>query len=107
MASPVLKPRRKQFIDQRSSTGSAALRLIAAERPDEILPILLEEIVFLGFACAALLELDFDTGEITPAASPTFDQSALSNFATSLWASENPLVSSLISLRPVLLPETA
>ena len=64
MASPVLKPRRERFIDQRSSNESAALRLIAAERPEEIFPILLEEIVFLGFPRAAVLELDFDTGEV-------------------------------------------
>jgi len=105
MASPVLKPRRKRFINQRSSNEPAASRLIAAERPDEIIPILLEEIVFLGFPRAAVLELDFDTGEIKPTESLNFDPSVLKNFATSLWASENPLVSSLINLRPGLLPE--
>jgi len=69
MASPVLKPRRERFMDQRSSNESAALRLIAAERPEEIFPILLEEIVFLGFPRAAVLEVDFDSGEIKTAAS--------------------------------------
>src|SRR5437762_1397514 len=62
MASPVLK-RRREVVDQRSSNESAALRLIAAERPEEILPILLEEIVFLGFPRAAVVEVDFDTAE--------------------------------------------
>ncbi len=33
-------------MDQRSSNESAVLRLIAAERPEEILSILLEEILF-------------------------------------------------------------
>ena len=107
MASPVLKPRRERFIDQRSSNESAALRLIAAERPEEILPILLEEIVFLGFPRAAVLEVDFDTGEIKPAASLNFDPATLKKFETSLWASEDPLVSSLMNLKPVLLPDGA
>jgi signal transduction histidine kinase len=105
MASPVLKPRRERFVDQRSSNESAALRLIAAERPEEIFPILLEEIVFLGFPRAAVLEVDFDTGEIKPAASLNFDPSTLKAFETSLWASEDPVVSSLINLRPALLPD--
>ena len=81
------------------------MRLLAAERPDEIFPILLEEIVLLGFPRAAVLQLDFDTGEIKPAASLNFDSSALRNFETSLCANENPLVSSLVNLRPALLPD--
>ena len=87
MASPVLKPRRERFIDQRSSNESAALRLIAAERPEEIFPILLEEIVFLGFPRAAVLEVDFDSGEIKTAASLNFAPATLKGFQTSLWAS--------------------
>jgi signal transduction histidine kinase len=105
MASPVLKARRERFVNQRSSNESAALRLIAAERPEEILPILLEEVVFLGFPRAAVVEVDFDTGEIKPAAWLNFDAAALQHFHTSLWASEDPLVSALTSFKPVLLPD--
>ena len=105
MASPVLRPKRERFVNQRSSNESAALRLIAAERPEEIYPILLEEIVFLGFPRAAVLDVDFDSGEIKPAASLNFDAAALQKLHTSLWASEDPLVSSLVSLQPVLLPD--
>jgi signal transduction histidine kinase len=105
MASPVLKPRRERFMDPRSSNESAALRLIAAERPEEIFPILLEEIVFLGFPRAAVLEVDFDSGEIKTAASLNFDPATLKSFQTSLWASEDPLVAALVNLRPVLLPD--
>src|SRR6267154_4798987 len=105
MASPVLRPKRERFINQRSSNESAALRLIAAERPEEIFPILLEEIVFLGFPRAAVLDVDFDTGEIKPAASLNFDSSFLKDVQTSLWASEDPLVTALQNLKPVLLPE--
>ena len=105
MASPVLRPKRERFINQRSSNESAALRLIAAERPEEIFPILLEEIVFLGFPRAAVLDVDFDTGEIKPAASLNFDSAFLKEVQTSLWASEDPLVSALQNLKPVLLPD--
>ena len=105
MASPVLNPRRERFRDQRSSNESAALRLIAAERPEEIFPILLEEIVFLGFPRAAVIEVDFDSGEIKTAASLNFAPATLKGFQTSLWASEDPLVAALVNLRPVLLPD--
>jgi signal transduction histidine kinase len=105
MASPVLRPKRERFVNQRSSNESAALRLIGAERPEEIFPILLEEIVFLGFPRAAALEVDFDTGEIKPAASLNFDSRALKKLKTSLWASEDPVVSALVSVKPVLLPD--
>ena len=105
MASPVVKPRRERFTDPRSSNESAALRLIAAERPEEIFPILLEEIVFLGFPRAAVLDVDFDTGEIKPAAALNFDTATLRNLETSLWASEDPLVESLVNLRSALLPD--
>jgi len=105
MASPGLKPTRKRVVDQRSSTESAALRLIAAERPEEILPILLEEIVFLGFPRAAVVEVDFDSGEVKPTASLNCDPSLLQRLRSSLWATEDPLVSSLVNLKPMLLPD--
>jgi signal transduction histidine kinase len=105
MSSPALRRRREQTVDQRSSSESAALRLIAAERPEEILPILLEEIVHIGFPRAAVLEVDFDTGEITSTASLNCDYEFLEKFRTSLWASENPLVSTLLSLKPAILPD--
>src|SRR5947207_2589518 len=107
MASPALRRRREQVVDQRSSNESAALRLIAADRPEEILPILLEEIVHLGFPRAAVLDVDFDTGEIKSVASLNCDNPFLEKFRTSLWASENPLVSILLSLKPAILPDGA
>ncbi len=106
MASPLLKPKAAQFTDQRSSTESAALRLVAAERPEEILPILLEEIVFLGFPRAMVLDVEFETGEVRPTASLNCDRGLLQKLHTSLWASENPAISVLQSLRPALLPRS-
>src|SRR5581483_10545080 len=104
MASPLLRPKADRFVDQRSSTESAALRLLSAERPEEILPILLEEIVFLGFPRALVLEVEFETGEMRSTASLNCERSLVQKFRTSLWASENPVVSALQNLKPVLLP---
>ena len=105
MASSALRRKREDFRDPRSSSESAALRLTAAERPEEILPILLEEIVHLGFPSALALELDFDTGQIKPSASLNCSPEFLEKFNTSLWASEDPFVSSLVNLKPVLAPD--
>src|SRR5436305_779114 len=107
MASSALRRKHEHFSDQRSSSESAALRLAAAERPEEILPILLEEVVHLGFPRALALELDFDTGQITPSASLNCSPEFLQQFSTSLWASENPSVSALINLKSVLSPNGA
>src|SRR5215813_16397 len=103
MASPLLKPKNPKIVDQRSSSESAALRLLSAERPEEILPILLEEIVFLGFPRAFVLDVDFETGEVRPTASLNCEKSFLQRFTTSFWASENPVISVLQSLKPALL----
>src|SRR4051794_33141317 len=106
MATSALR-RKRDFHDQRSSSESAALRLTAAERPEEILPILLEETVHLGFPRALALELDFDTGQIRPSASLNCTPKFLEQFSTSLWASENPFVSGLVNLKSALSPNGA
>jgi len=100
MASPLLREKTREFVDQRSSSESAALRLLSAERSEEVFPILLEEIVFLGFPRALVLEADFDTGEVKPIASLNCDKAYLRKFTTSLWASENPIITVLQNLKP-------
>ena len=105
MASSALTRKREHVHDQRSSSESAALRLGGAERPEEILPILLEEVVHLGFPSALALELDFDTGQIKPSAFLNCSPKFLQQFNTSLWASEDPFVSALLNLKSVLLPD--
>ncbi len=100
MASPLLREKTREFVDQRSSSESAALRLLSAERSEEIFPILLEEIVFLGSPRALVLEADFDTGEVKPIASLNCDKAYLRKFTTSLWASENPIITVLQNLKP-------
>jgi signal transduction histidine kinase len=103
MATPQLRPKSKPFVSRDSVSESAALRLLSAERPEEIFPILLEEIVKLGFSRAMILEVDFETGEVKPTASLNCDNSYLSKFRTSLWASENPIVSALQNPQPSIL----
>jgi len=103
MASPILRPKWRS-VNQRSSVESATLRLLSADGPEEILPTLLEEIVFLGFPRAVVLEVDFENGEIKPTASLNCDKKYLAKFNASLWASENPLVSVIHNLKPALLP---
>lgn len=104
MASPQLRPKTRVLVPRPLSSESAALRLLAAERPEEIFPILLEEIVKLGFPRAVVLEVDFETGEVKPSASLNCDRGHLERFRTSLWASERPVVSALQNLRPLVLP---
>src|SRR5712691_8276569 len=103
MATPQLRPKSKVFVSRDSVSESAALRLLSAERPEEIFPILLEEIVKLGFSRAMILEVDFETGEVKPTASLNCDNSFLTKFRTSLWASENPIVSALQNPNPAIL----
>ena len=104
MASPRLEAKPQVVVPSRPAKPSAALRLLSAERSEEIFPILLEEIVNLGFPKAMVLEVDFDSGEVKPAASLNFDKRDLEKFRASLWASENPMVSVLQSLNPAVLP---
>ncbi|HXN23129.1 MAG TPA: ATP-binding protein [Candidatus Dormibacteraeota bacterium] len=100
MASPRLKIRPDILVDHRSSKDSAALRLLSAERSEEIFPILLEEIVELGFPRALLLEIDFEKGEIKPTASVNCDKAYLQKFYASLWDRENPINSVFQNLKP-------
>jgi signal transduction histidine kinase len=104
MAGRIMRPKPERGFNQRSSGESAALRLLSADRPDEIFPTLLEEIVLLGFPRALVLDVDFESGEIKPAASLNCDKRFLARFNTSLWASENPIVAVIQSLKPGYLP---
>ena len=72
---------RHEFLDRLKSCGigaaihypiaipdQPAMRLLQAERLDEIYPILLEEIVNLGHQRALVMMADFETGAIAPVA---------------------------------------
>src|SRR4051812_42368873 len=73
----------------------AAMRLLSAERSEEIFPVLLEEIVSLGFARAMVLAVDFESSEIKPNAALNCANSLLKAAHTSLWAVDNPVVAAL------------
>lgn len=102
MASPLLPPKLRELTGE-GGRDPGASRLLAAERSEEILPVLLEEIVSLGFGRAFILNLDFETGEIRPAAALNCEAAFLRKFHASLWASENPMVAALVNMKPVLL----
>jgi len=99
MANPLrrLKP---DGVNQRLSNDSAVLRLLSAERTEEILPILLEEVVALGFSRAAVLDLDFESSELRAKASLNFDKPRLRRLQFSFLASEDPVVTTLQSMKP-------
>jgi len=101
MASALLRPKLDDLIGE-GAHDPVAFRLLAAERPEEILPVLLEDIVHLGFPRAFILNLDFETGEIRPTTSLNCDSLFLRKFHASLWATENPIVAALVNTKPVL-----
>src|SRR5215471_4421606 len=84
----------------------AVLRLLEAERSEEIFPLLLEEIIALGFPRALAVDVNFDTGDITPAAALKWPRQQLEKFSTALWMSEHELVSVLNTTRPAVLNKT-
>ena len=73
----------------------AAMRLLSAERSEEIFPVLLEEIVALGFARAMVLTVDFESSELRPTAALNCANTLLKAAQTTLWAVDNPVVASL------------
>src|ERR1041385_7348655 len=107
MASPMMRARQPGgAADSVKSTFSrrrAALRLLAAERAEEIFPVLLEEIIALGFARAIMAEVDFESGELRPVASLNCPRNFQEKFRLSLWA-DNPVVRVLHSMEPSTVP---
>jgi signal transduction histidine kinase len=103
VASPRVLEKPLSPVQERSG-DAAALRLLSAERTEEIFPILLEEVVKLGFPRAVVLEVDFDNSEVKATASLNFDRNELEKFQTSLWAHENPIMAALQRLNPGVLP---
>jgi signal transduction histidine kinase len=93
-------------IDARRATTKrrpAAVRLLEAERSEEIFPLLLEEIIALGFPRALAVDINFDTGEIAPAAALKWPRHNLDRFVSALWSSEHQLVQVLHTGRPAVL----
>jgi signal transduction histidine kinase len=85
----------------------AVLRLLQAERSEEIFPLLLEEIIALGYPRALVMDVNLDSGEITPAAAMKWPQAQLDRFSSALWMQDHPLVGVLHAARPEVLSKGA
>src|SRR5690349_10992346 len=83
-----------------SLRNPAELRLLQAERSEEVYPILLEEIVKLGYERTFILAADFETGEVLPTASVNCSAAYLQRFRSSLFAAGNRIVEILHSQKP-------
>jgi signal transduction histidine kinase len=81
--------------------------LLQAERSEEIFPLLLEEIIALGYPRALVMDVNLDSGEVTPAAAMKWPQAQLEKFSSALWMQDHPLVGVLHAARPEVLGKGA
>ncbi len=105
MATPLMRARRTVEVApapsqaQAYSRRRAALRLLNVERSEEIFPVLLEEIVALGFPRALVAEVDFETAELRAVAALNCPKNLQERFSLSLWA-DNAAVQTLHRMEP-------
>lgn len=92
--------------DGASSNLPATLRLLQAERSEDIFPILLEEVVKLGAPRAMVLQADFETGEVAPVAEIKCNEQHLAGYRTSLYAGDHPVIGVFHGLQPAVLPRS-
>src|SRR5256885_14073178 len=111
MATPELRLQKpepaKRRLRVQARRAPAALRLLQAERSEEVYPILLEEMVGLGFERTFIVAVDFETGEVLPSASLNCSKNYLERFRSSLFAAENPVVDVLHSQRPSVVKDSS
>src|SRR5436305_2038707 len=84
----------------------AVLRLFQAERSEEIFPLLLEEIIALGNPRALVVDVNLDSGEVTPAAALKWPRPQMEKFTSALWMQDHPLTGVLQSVRPEVLEKS-
>jgi len=84
----------------------AVLRLLQAERSEEIFPLLLEEIIALGSPRALVVDVNLDSGEITPAAALKWPRAQMEKFTSALWMQDHPITNVLQSLQPEVLEKS-
>jgi len=109
MATAEMRFQPEQRVNGRRVTPQrrpAVLRLLEAERSEEIFPLMLEEIIALGYPRALAVDVNFDTGDVTPAAALKWPRQSLQNFTTALWMSEHQLVNVLHTARPAVLQKS-
>ncbi|MGB8769057.1 MAG: ATP-binding protein [Candidatus Korobacteraceae bacterium] len=78
------------------------LHLLGAERSEEVFPVLLEEIVALGYSRALVARVDFDSSEVVPVASLNCSKPFLEQFRSSLSAVQSITLRVLHSFEPEL-----
>jgi signal transduction histidine kinase len=101
MASPQMRMRSET--PDYTTKRRPALLLLGAERSEEIFPVLLEEIVALGYPRALVAQVNFETSEIIPVASLNCSKSFIQQFQSSLYAAESAPVRVLHSFEPELI----
>src|SRR5579864_6611254 len=84
----------------------AVLRLFQAERSEEIFPLLLEEVIALGNPRALIVDVNLDSGEVTPAAALKWPRAQMEKFTSALWMQDHPLTNILQSVRPEVLEKS-
>ncbi len=107
MATPIMRSR--QQIASATALEAATpgrrrsvLRLLSAESSEEIYPVLLEEILALGFPRALIASADFESAVLRPVAVLNCPRSFQEKFQQPLWA-DNPIVKSLHTHEPAVL----
>src|SRR5260370_18901984 len=100
-----VQPQRGRRATQPGS--EAVLRLLHAERSHDVLPLLLEEVLALGYPRAALLGVNFDSGNVALTAALHWARQQMARFTTALWVAEHPVISILNANRPAVLPRTS
>ncbi|MGZ4895059.1 MAG: ATP-binding protein [Candidatus Angelobacter sp.] len=85
----------------------AVLRLFQAERSEEIFPLLLEEIIALGNPRALVVDVNLDSGEVTPAAALKWPRAQMDKFTSALWMQDHPLTAVLHAARPEVLNKSS
>lgn len=91
---------RRPAVLRRQST----LRLLGAERTEEIYPVLLEEIVALGFPRALIAMVDFEVGDLVPVAALNCSRKYQQRFRASLYAGDDPVIRVLQGGNPMVIP---
>jgi signal transduction histidine kinase len=94
---------RRRAVLRRQST----LRLLGAERSEEIYPVLLEEIVALGFHRAFIAMVDFENGQLLPVAALNCSRKYQQRFRVSLYAADDAIIRALHAGHPVVIEGAA
>src|SRR5256885_15730397 len=95
-------------VDRRAGIArQPSLRLLLAERSEEVLPILLDEIVRMGYPRAFVATSNFESGQIAITAAVNCPPNYIKRFSTFLWSGDDPLVGVLHKGEHAVLPHAA